>query len=124
MLNGGIRKTDYTQWTRIQEDIKKSENKNIFVIMNSSLKDFEDKKEKSLFQDTIKNLEKELEKNIFIVEKSDSTNFEIIDGIKMIQIGNDQIDETNGTNMIFNSKYIELTINENEEFSYEFKNLY
>ena len=124
MLNGGIRKTDFNQWITFREDIKKSENKNVFILLNASIESFEDKKEKELFKETIINLEKELDKNIFVIEKSDKTNFEIIDGVKMIQIGHDQIDETDGTNMIFNSKYIELTINENEEFSYEFKNLY
>ncbi len=124
MSNEGIRKTDYTQWINLQEDIQISNNKNIFILLNASIDDFADKKEKELFKETIINFEKELGKNIFVVEESDSTNFEIIDGIKMIQIGNDQIDESNGTNMIFNSKYIEFNISEDEEFSYEFKNLY
>lgn len=124
MSNEGIRKTDHTQWINLQEDIQISNNKNIFILLNASIDDFADKKEKELFKETIINFEKELEKNIFVVEESDSTNFEIIDGIKMIQIGNDQIDESNGTNMIFNSKYIEFNISEDEEFFYEFKNLY
>lgn len=124
MSNEGIRKTDYTQWINLQEDIQISNNKNIFILLNASMKDFADAKEKELFKETITNFEKELDKNIFVVEESDSTTFEIIDGIKMIQIGNDQIDESNGTNMIFNSKYIEFNISEDEEFSYEFKNLY
>ncbi|MBR3887538.1 MAG: phosphodiester glycosidase family protein [Clostridia bacterium] len=124
MSNEGIRKTDYTQWINLQEDILNSTNKNVFVLLNARMNDFKDAKEKELFKETITSLEKGLDKNIFVIEKGISTNFEIIDGIKMIQIGNDQIDESNGTNMIFNSKYIEFNISEDEEFSYEFKNLY
>ncbi len=124
MSNEGIRKTDYTQWINLQEDILNSTNKNVFILLNARINDFKDAKEKALFKETITSLEKGLDKNIFIIEEGTSTNFEIIDGIKMIQIGNDQIDESNGTNMIFNSKFIEFVIDENEEFSYEFKNLY
>ena len=124
LSNEGIRKTDYTQWINLQEDIMNSNNKNIFILLNAKINDFKDLKEKELFKETIISLEKGLDKNIFIIEEGESTNFEIIDGIKMIQIGNDQIDESTGTNMIFNSKYIELTIDEDETFKYEFKKLY
>ena len=48
LSNEGIRKTDYTQWINIQEDIQNSNNKNIFIILNAKIEDFEDSKEKEL----------------------------------------------------------------------------
>ncbi len=124
MLNNGIRKTDYTQWTSFQNDIKNSKNKNIFLMLNGTLSEFDDIKEQELFEQQIKELEQEFNKNIFLIMQGEKTSFEIINGVKNIEFGNDLIDESGAEKLMHESSYVEFTVYDDGRVEYEKKKIY
>ena len=61
--NGGLRKTDSSQWLNLPLDIKDSEHKNIFIVINDSIDEFEDIEERKFFVDLLCDLKRETKKN-------------------------------------------------------------
>lgn len=121
--NGGIRTTDYTEWLEVQKDIENTESENVFIIMNGSLDDFTDKKERKLFIDVLCELKRTTEKNIWVIHEGEHTTYSMERGIKYLVIGNDGVDKTDPKSVAEDMKYIMITIN-GTKLSYEIKNVF
>ncbi len=119
-LNNGIRNTDSTQWTNLQNDIKDSESENIFIVMNTSLDNFSDSAEAKLFIDVLCELKRETSKNIWVLHKGTYTDYSMERGIKYLGINT----KTSTPNDILtNTNYFLITVNSNK-LTYEIKNVF
>ena len=121
--NSGIRTTEYEQWNKLQTDIKESTNQNIFIVLNGSLDDFSDEKEKQLFVDILSELKNILSKNIWVIYKGEKTVQSMEKGIKYICIGNEWVDSKEPLSVAQNTKYMLITVGK-DEISYEVKKIY
>ena len=121
--NGGIRNTNYEQWLNIQEDVKSSNQKNIFIVMNDSLDEFTDSKEKQLFIDVLCELRRNTVKNIWVIHRGSTTTYSMERGVKYLSIGNELIDKKEPLDVAQKTKYMIITVAENE-LSYEIKNVF
>lgn len=119
-LNNGIRNTDSTQWTSLQNDIKNSESENIFIIMNTSLDNFSDSAEAQLFIDVLCELKRETSKNIWVLHKGTYTDYSMERGIKYLGI-NTKI--TSPNDILTNTNYFLITVT-GKNLTYEIKNVF
>ena len=120
-LEVGLRATDSNQWINLQSDIKKA-NKNVLVVLNGNLDSFNDDMEKDAFTNMFSDMIKLNDKNIWVIQKGKNTEFSVYRGIRYLTIGSYAFNE--GTlEEIKNTKYIMITINENE-MTYEMKNVW
>lgn len=122
--SGGLRTTDYNQWVKIEQDIKKANSKNIIIIMNGTLEDFKDKKEKQLFIDTLCDLRRSTSKNIWVIHDGENSTYSMERGVKYLSINNGEIDSENPLDVANGTKYLEITINKDNELSYEYKKIF
>lgn len=111
--SGGIRISDYNQWGNLEKDIKDAEEKNIFVVMNGSLNDFTDEKERKLFVDTLCDLKRKTSKNIAVIQDGENTEISMERGVKYISVNNAAVNKNNPLDVARNTKYIEITVAEN-----------
>lgn len=121
--NGGIRNTDYTQWSSLKRDIKNSTTKNIIIKMNGNLDSFTDEKERQLFVDVLCELKRDTSKNILVMARGNKTTYTMERGIRYLTVSNDWIDKLSPIDVAQNTKYILVTVAENE-ISYEIKNVF
>ncbi len=120
--NGGMKKSDYTQWLNLQEDIENAETKNIFIIMNGTLDNFSDEEERKLFIDVLCDLRRSTGKNIWVIHEGEYTTYSMERGVRYLVIGNEWIDNNDISETVFNEKYIEINIVDGN-ITYEIKNL-
>lgn len=118
--NNSIRTTDATQWIHLQYDIKDSENDNIFIILNDSIDNFEDLKERKLFIDTLCELKRETKKNITVLHTGFFTDYTMERGIKFLGIHTQNI---TAENIASDSSYILISIAGNN-ISYDIKKIF
>lgn len=119
-LKNGIRNTDSTQWTNLQQDIKNTKQENIFIIMNDTLDNFNDEAEKRLLIDVLCELKRETGKNIWVLHKGNYTDYSMKRGIKYLGINNDT---SSPDEILENTNYFLITVN-GKELSYEIKNVF
>lgn len=120
VTNGGIRTTDYMQWTNIQSDIKTSKNKNILILMKGSLENFTDENEKKLFIDVMCEIKRNTNKNIWIITEGNYTTYSMERGIRYLSVNNQNFELTE---IAKNTSYILITIN-GDNLTYEIKNIF
>ncbi len=89
--NNSIRLTDYSQWESLQLDIKDSDKNNIFIILNDSIDNFIDLKERKLFVDILCNLKRETKKNITVLHTGYTTDYSMERGVKFLGINTQNI---------------------------------
>lgn len=89
--NNSIRLTDYSQWESLQLDIKDSDKNNIFIILNDSIDNFTDLKERKLFIDILCNLKRETKKNITVLHTGYTTDYSMERGVKFLGINTQNI---------------------------------
>ncbi len=121
--NGGLRKTDYTQWVSLQKDIKNTSNKNIFILMKGTLESFTDVSEKQAFIDTLCDLRRSTSKNIWLIYQGDYTTYSMERGIKHLIIGNEWIDKIEPLEVAENTKCLIITL-DGKNLTYEIKNIF
>lgn len=121
--NGGLRKTDYTQWVSLQKDIKNISNKNIFILMKGTLESFTDVSEKQAFIDTLCDLKRSTSKNIWLIYQGDYTTYSMERGIKHLIIGNEWIDKIEPLEVAENTKCLIITL-DGKNLTYEIKNIF
>ncbi len=124
VTNGGIRTTDYSQWLNIQNDVKKSKNKNIIILMNGTLDNFTDSNERKLFIDVMCNLRRESSKNILVLNSGISTDYSMERGIRYLSINSSDYDTSSPIDVAKNSEYILISIDENNNLTYEIKKVF
>ncbi len=120
----GLRITDYNQWIDIQNTIKETKQKNIIIIMNGTLEDFTDSKEKQLFIDTLCELKRATSKNIWVIHDGSSSTYSMERGVKYLSINNSDINSSEPIEVARETKYLEITISKDNELSYEYKKLF
>ena len=112
-----IRKTDSTQYAKLQEDVKKDKTNNIILILNESIDKFSDINERMAFLDILKELS--LEKNIIVVHKGFNSNYSMEYGIRFLGINSENVAYTD----IENHKILKISINKNI-MSYKYEGIY
>ena len=122
--SGGLRTTDYNQWLDLQNVIKEKNQKNVIVIMNGTLEDFKDKKEKQLFIDTLCDLRRSTSKNIWVIHDGETSTYSMERGIKYLSINNSDINTNEPIDVAKETKYLEITITEDNKISYEYKKVF
>ena len=124
VTNGGIRTTDYNQWINIQNDIKNSKNKNIIVLMNGSLDNFTDSNERKLFIDVMCQLRRDNSKNILILSDGAFTDYSMERGIRYLSMNSSNYDKLSPIEVAQNSEYLLITIDSNNNLTYEIKKVF
>ena len=122
--SGGLRITDYNQWINLQNAIKETKQKNVIVIMNGTLEDFTDSKEKQLFIDTMCELKRNTSKNIWVLYDGENSTYSMERGVKYLSINNESVNINEPSNVAKETKYLEITISKDNELSYEYKKLF
>ena len=124
VTNGGIRTTDYNQWINIQNDIKNSKNKNIIVLMNGSLDNLTDSRERKLFIDGMCQLRRDNSKNILILSDGAFTDYSMERGIRYLSMNSSNYDKLSPIEVAQNSEYLLITIDSNNNLTYEIKKVF
>ena len=122
--SGGLRITDYNQWINLQNTIKETSQKNVIIIMNGTLEDFTDSKEKQLFIDKMCDLKRSTSKNIWVLHDGEESIYSMERGLKYLSINNSEINSEEPVDVAKGMKYLEITISEDNELSYEYKKLF
>lgn len=118
--NKGLRLTDESQWENFQLDIQDSEHNNIFVVLNSSIDNFSDLKERQLFVDILCNLKRETKKNITVLHTGYTTDYSMERGVKFLGINTKNI---TSENIASDFSYILISVY-GDNISYEIKNIF
>lgn len=118
--NRGLRKTDSQQWINLPLDIKDSDHKNIFIIVNDSIDEFEDIEERKIFVDLLCDLKRETKKNIVVLHNGYYTDYSMERGVKFLGINTKNI---SAENIAKEFSYLLITITEND-FCYEIKKVF
>jgi hypothetical protein len=108
----------------LQKAIKATEQKNVIIIMNGTLEDFTDSKEKQLFIDTMCELKRSTSKNIWVVHDGEDSTYSMERGVKYLSINNERTNSNDPLYVATNMKYLEITISKNNEISYEYKKIF
>lgn len=124
VTNGGIRTTDYNQWLNLQSDIRNSKNKNIIILMNGSLDNFTDASERKLFIDVMCQLRRDNSKNILILSDGAFTDYSMERGIRYLSMNSSNYDKLSPIEVAQNSEYLLITIDSNNNLTYEIKKVF
>ena len=108
------------QWLHFPVDIQDSENNNIFIILNGSIDNFDDLKERKIFIDTLCELKRKTKKNITVLHTGFYTDYSMERGVKFLGINTKNI---TSENIAKDSSYILISITGNE-ISYDIKKLF
>ena len=119
----GIRKTDYTQYFSLENDIKNSSNKNIILVMKGSLDSFTDTYERTLFINTLRDFKQNYQKNIFVIENVNHTEYSMEKHVKYLSINNLTIDTNEPIEVAEKTNYLEILVSP-EEMTYEIKRVF
>ncbi len=114
-----IRKSDGTQFENLRKDILDDDTGNIIIIMNNTIDNFPDLKERRVFIDMLCELKRETKKNIFVIHNGYYNDYSMERGVKFLSI-NSKYDEIED---LFDYKYLVLSIFE-REISYEYKKIF
>ncbi len=119
VAQNGIRKSDETQYFNFENDIKDDDTGNVIIVLNDSLDNFDDEREKKLFIDTLCELKRETKKNIMVVQEGFNQDYSMERGVKFLSIKDPNLSPENAKD----SKYLLISVNKNE-ISYEYKNIF
>ena len=114
-----IRKSDSTQFKHIEGDIVDDETGNVILVLNNTIDNFEDLKERRVFVDMLCELKRKTNKNIIVVHNGYFQDFSMERGVKFLAVNNSVLDFKNYAK----AQYLLLSIN-NHEISYEYKNIF
>ena len=115
----GIRKSDEEQYFNIENDIRDDETGNVIIVLNGSLDNFEDEKERKLFVDLLCDIKRETKKNIFVVQEGYNQDYQMERGVKFLNIKDTNTSFENEKD----SKYLSISVN-GKEISYEYKSMF
>lgn len=119
----GIRQTNFEQWPWLQNLVRTTNKKNIFVVMSKPIfgdGGFTDKLEADLLMDTLADLSKR-GKRVFVFYEGQNIAVDVINDVRYISTGVYNNDISKDPLETF--KYIELNINDNE-VTYQIKSLF
>ena len=114
-----IRKSDGTQFENISNDIKDDETGNVILVLNNTLDNFEDLKERRVFVDMLCELKRSTEKNIFVIHDGFFNDFSMERGVKFLSLNNHCVDDLDKAK----SSYLVVSIFDNE-ISYEYRRIF
>ena len=114
-----IRKSDGTQFENIKNDIIDDDTGNVILVLNNSIDNFEDLKERRVFVDMLCDLRRQTSKNIFVVHDGFFNDFSMERGVKFLSINS----QYNEVEELADYKYLIVSVFENE-ISYEYKKIF
>ena len=114
--NEGIRKSDETQYRNLEADIKDDETGNIIIVLNGSLDDFSDSKERKVLVDMLNEFKFEYSKNILVIEEGYNQDYSMERGVKILSVKDPNTSAENAKD----SRYLVVSVNK-KEMSYEYK---
>ena len=114
--NEGIRKSDETQYYNLEADIKDDDTGNIIIVLNGSLDDFSDSRERKVLVDMLNELKNEYSKNILVVEEGYNQDYSMERGVKFLSIKDPNVSPENTKD----SRFLVVSVNK-KEMSYEYK---
>ncbi len=114
-----IRKSDGTQFENLKNDIIDDDTGNIILVLNNSIDNFDDLKERRVFVDMLCDLHRETYKKIYVIHDGYFNDFSMERGIKFLGINS----KYNDVKEIPEYSYLILSIFENE-ISYEYKRIF
>ena len=92
--------------------------------MNGTLDNFTDSNERKLFIDVMCNLRRESSKNILVLNSGISTDYSMERGIRYLSINSSDYDTSSPIDVAKNSEYILISIDENNNLTYEIKKVF
>ena len=117
---GSIKNTDASQWVKFQEDVTKTDNKNVIFVMDVTPSYFEDKTDMEMFRKALQDIKNE-GRNVFVVSASGYGCWtSAIEGIRYINLP-DLWYETGTLNR--NYKVLRFEVNENS-IKYDFDSVF
>lgn len=114
-----IRKSDGTQFEYLQNDILDEDTGNIIIVLNNSIDNFTDLKERQVFVDMLCDLHRETNKNIVVVHDGYFNDLSMERGIRFLGINSSY----NEPIELASYSYLIISIKDNE-ISYEYKNIF
>ncbi len=112
----GIRKSDETQYSNLESDIKDDDTGVVILVLNGSIDDFEDEREKKLFVDILCELKRETKKEIVVVHDGSNQDYSMERGVKFLSIK----DTNRSDSLIHDARFLLISV-KNGELSYEYK---
>lgn len=122
-LQDGLRKTNFDQWPWLQNLLKNTNKKNVFVVMSQPIfgpGGFTDQLEADLLMDTFTQLSK-AGKQVFVLYEGKNISVDVINGVRYISTS--AYDSSTSKNPQEAFKYIEFNIND-QEVTYQIKPLF
>ncbi len=114
-----IRKSDGTQFENLKNDITDDDTGNIIIVMNNTIDNFDDIKERRVFVDMLCDLRRETKKNILVIHDGYFNDYSMERGVKFLAINSKYNDITE----LFDYRYLLISIFDNE-ISYEYKKVF
>ena len=112
----GVRKSDGSQFENLKLDVKDDETGNVILVLNSTIDNFSDLKERKIFVDMLHDLKEETKKNIYVVHDGFYNDFSMERGVKFLGITELSKEYENS----IQDTFLIISIN-NKEISYEYR---
>jgi exopolysaccharide biosynthesis protein len=119
---GGIRATEPSQWLKLIKDLESRSESNFILSLPTPVfgsNGFSDKLEAELLHEKLVEA-KEKGKNVFVIQGSNKTNSEIVDGIRYIQLNTKKMEKPDD---IYDISVLEFVVNDSN-ISYEIISLF
>ena len=114
-----IRKSDGRQFEFLKNDIMDDDTGNIILVLNNTIDNFEDRKERKVFVDMLCDLHRSTKKNILVIHNGYFNDFSMERGVKFLAVNS----KYNGFEDLFDYRYLIVSIFDNE-ISYEYKKIF
>ena len=118
---GGLRESNFDQWSWFLQTVDYTDAKNVFVILPKTMT-FNDKLEEKLFKDTLQNLKETKGADVWVLQGGKNEYKVALDeGIRYVSLK--AYPENNGIDIFTDLKYMLFTVNE-DKVTYEILPLY
>jgi len=118
--NKGLRTSEAGQWQWFLDQLSTVNEKNLFIFMKDSPKDFKDKMEANLFVKVLKEYKQNTESNVWLFYNGDSSECFMENGIRYFCPGTSNLN-TLKPDDASNAEYIEVVVKDNiPTFQYKF----
>ncbi len=114
-----IRRSDGRQFEFLKDDILDDDTGNIILVLNNTIDNFDDRKERQVFVDMLCDLRRSTKKNILVIHDGYFNDYSMERGVKFLAINS----KYNKLEDLFDYRYLIVSIFDNE-ISYEYKKIF